>query len=332
VVPPESIVRRSRSRQLLELALQIGLMVGAALLYFAVRGVTEGDETTAVAHARHLLRVEDALRLDVESSAQSLILANHSLVTLANWVYIWAHWPVITVTLLWLYRHHRSRYLQLTRAMFISGAIGLVIFALYPVAPPRLVPDGPWVDTVTELSTSYRVLQPPALVNKYAALPSLHVGWNLLVGIVVFRTAGRRVLRTAAAVLPGLMVCAVVLTGNHYVLDTVLGATLALIGLGATRFLPSASSGRPWLDRRQRALAEVGQEVLVIDDQSGDAPCHQLLRSGPVVDGPGEQQGGAASQPCRHRAGEQAGVHAVAVHGPPDGDPQQGEQLQPVAR
>ena len=55
---------------------------------------------------------------------------------------------------------------------------------------------------MTELSRSYRVLQPPALVNKFAAMPSLHVGWNLLVGIVVFRTTRSRVLKVLAVLSP----------------------------------------------------------------------------------------------------------------------------------
>lgn len=221
--------------EITDTATQILLMVGAALLYFAVRGVTEGSEATAVGHAEQLLAVERWLRLDVEAAMQAWILEHRLLVTVANWVYIWGHWPVIAGTLLWLWRHDRGAYLTLTRAMFVSGGIGLIIFATYPVAPPRLMPDGAWVDTVTELSTSYRVLQPPSLVNKYAALPSLHVGWNLLVGIVVFGAAARRPLRAAAACLPVLMVLAVVLTGNHYILDAVLGAALALLGLAVVR-------------------------------------------------------------------------------------------------
>ena len=90
---------------------------------------------------------------------------------------------LVAVTLLVLYLHRRPIYLRLRNAMFISGAAGLVVFATYPVAPPRLLDGGPFVDTVTTWSNSYRVLQPPSLVNKYAAVPSLHVGWNLLVGI-----------------------------------------------------------------------------------------------------------------------------------------------------
>lgn len=228
-------LRQDVRLEITDTAVQIGLMVGAALLYFAVRGVTEGSESIAVAHAHDLLRFEGWFGLDIEAWAQGLILEHHALVTLANWVYIWGHWPVIAVTLFVLYRHQRGSYLLLTRAMFASGAIGLVIFAAYPVAPPRLLPDGMWVDTVTELSTSYRVLQPPSLVNKYAALPSLHVGWNLLVGIVVYRASTARPLRVAAVVLPVLMVLAVVLTGNHFVVDALLGSIVALVGLAASK-------------------------------------------------------------------------------------------------
>lgn len=224
-----------RAADLAALVTQVALLVGAALLYFGVRGLTEGSEATAVLHGEAVLRIERAIGVDVEASAQGLVLDHRPLVTVANWVYIWGHWPVIAVTLLWLYRRRRHDYLLLTRAMFVSGAIGLVIFAAYPVAPPRLMPGDVWVDTVTELSTSYRVLQPPSLVNKYAALPSLHVGWNLLVGIVVHRTARAGALRVAAVASPVLMVLAVVLTGNHYVLDAALGALLALVGLAVAQ-------------------------------------------------------------------------------------------------
>jgi hypothetical protein len=222
---------------ILDASVQVLLILGAVLLYFAVRGLTEGSEAVAVANASEVLALEVRLGIDAEAAAQRLILDNLVLVTLANWVYIWGHWPVIAGTLFVLYRTQRHSYLLLSRSMLISGGIGLVIFAVYPVAPPRLMPDGAWVDTVTELSVSYRVLQPPALVNKYAALPSLHVGWNLLVGVVVFGVASTRPLRVAAVVLPVLMALAVVLTGNHYVLDAALGAVVALVGLAGARHL-----------------------------------------------------------------------------------------------
>jgi membrane-associated phospholipid phosphatase len=86
------------------------------------------------------------------------------------------------------------------------------------------------VDTVTERSEAYRVLQPPAFVNQYAAMPSLHVGWDLLVGMALFTAAGCVVVRVIGALMPLLMAFAVVATANHYVVDVVAGVALVLIG------------------------------------------------------------------------------------------------------
>ncbi len=227
----------------IELGLQATLIAGAALLYFAVRGLTEGSEALAVANGLDLLSAERALGLAIEADLQAMILDHRWAVTAANWVYIWGHWPAIAVTLVWLHRTRRPDYLLLRNALFVSGAIGLVIFVLHPVAPPRLLPSG-FTDTVTELSTSYRVLQPPSLVNKYAALPSLHVGWNLLIGVALVRTRANRLVWTIGLISPVLMAAAVVLTGNHYVVDAVAGSIVALIGLAVsyrvTPALPAA--------------------------------------------------------------------------------------------
>lgn len=221
---------------LVDFGRQLALIVAAALLYFGVRGQTEAATSLAVAHGFDLLAFERAILLDVEARLQQLILPYQWAVTAVNWIYIWGHWPVIAATLIWLYRTRRLDFLVLRNALFLSGAIGLVIFAAYPVAPPRLLPMG-FVDTVTELSTSYRVLQPPSLVNKYAALPSLHVGWNLLVGVAVFRVGTSRFVRGLGVLSPLAMVAAVVLTGNHYVVDAALGAVVALTGLALAYWL-----------------------------------------------------------------------------------------------
>src|SRR6185312_9767346 len=116
-------------------------------------------------------------------------------------------------------------YFRLRNAMLISGAIGLVIFTLFPLAPPRLAELG-LVDTVTRSSDAYRVLQPTMFTNQYAAMPSLHVGWDLLVGLAILAAARGPLLRAFGAVMPVLMVAAVVLTANHYIVDAIAGATL----------------------------------------------------------------------------------------------------------
>jgi hypothetical protein len=108
------------------------------------------------------------------------------------------------------------------------------VFATYPVAPPRLVPLG-LIDTVTDYSHAYRVLQPAAFVNQYAAMPSLHVGWDLLIGIALFTYSTHLVIRAIGVLLPALMAFSVLATANHFLLDAVVGVSLVLVCLAGAR-------------------------------------------------------------------------------------------------
>ena len=118
------------------------------------------------------------------------------------------------------------------------------------MAPPRLLDGDLLLDTVGEYSTSYRLLQPPSLVNKYAALPSLHVGWNLLVGIALWRSAKTRLVRALGAISPALMVASVVLTANHYIVDAIAGAALAMVGLAIAKLAPARATISAECDQR----------------------------------------------------------------------------------
>ncbi len=202
--------------------------------YFLVRGHTEGARDVALAHAAQVEGLEERLGIALEPQLQAWVAPSESLRTMANWVYIWGHWPVITVTMIWLAWHHRELFLRLRDAMLVSGALGLVVFVTYPLAPPRLANLG-MVDTITDHSQSYRVLQPPAFTNQYAAMPSLHSGWDLLVGMAIFSAASTLTLRVIGFVLPVLMGLAVVATANHYVLDVAAGVILALLGDAVAR-------------------------------------------------------------------------------------------------
>ncbi len=136
----------------------------------------------------------------------------------------------------WLVVKRPAAFTLTRNAFLISGAIGVCIFALYPVAPPRLADVGV-IDTVTLYSHSYRVLQPPAFVNQYAAVPSLHFGWDLLIGIVLVREARWLPVRAFGAVVPFLMAAAIVVTANHYIFDALAGGAVALTGLALATVL-----------------------------------------------------------------------------------------------
>ncbi|MEX2247633.1 MAG: phosphatase PAP2 family protein [Dehalococcoidia bacterium] len=233
---------------------ELALVVFAYFAYFLVRGYTEGNETRAIDNAEDLIRAERALGILWEPHLQSLILDSHHLVTVANWMYIWGHWPLIVLVAAWLYVWRPDTYRLFRNAFIISGAIGLVIFMMFPVAPPRLT-DLSVVDTVTQYSRAYRVLQPPALVNQYAAVPSLHFGWNLLIGIALIRESRSFMMRAFGVLLPGIMFLAIVLTANHYILDAVAGGAVALAGLLISANLAALSSAR---SRTETSMTPIG--------------------------------------------------------------------------
>jgi membrane-associated phospholipid phosphatase len=93
------------------------------------------------------------------------------------------------------------------------------------------LPELSLIDTVTQRSYSHHVLLPPDLANKYAAVPSLHAGWNLLVGIAIVREARRWWVRALGAIMPAFMLASIVLTGNHFIIDGFIGYAVVIVGL-----------------------------------------------------------------------------------------------------
>lgn len=210
---------------------EISLVVFAYFAYFGVRNVTQGAEAQAMLNAERVIAFERNLGILWEPSWQSTIISYGVLVDFFNWIYIWGHWPLIIVVATWLYTTRPDTYRLYRNAFIFSGAIGLVIFATFPVAPPRLVDQIDVVDTVTLYSQSYRVLQPPALVNQYAAMPSLHFGWNMLISFAIFFNARSPWLKLLGAAIAPVMFLSIVLTANHYIIDGLAGALVAGIGL-----------------------------------------------------------------------------------------------------
>lgn len=216
---------RARPRRA-EALREVTVFAIAYLSYSGVRVLTEGSVHQAMANAAALFRLESAMGTAWEPALQRAVLGHPVLLDAAADVYTYGHWPVILAAGVLLFRYRPRHYYRLRNTFLLSAVVGLVIFALLPVAPPRLAGVGV-VDTITEQVGRYRQLVPASLVNQYAAMPSFHVGWTLVLGIVVFQATRRPVLRILAVVMPIAMALAVVVTANHFVADAVVGAAIS---------------------------------------------------------------------------------------------------------
>jgi PAP2 superfamily len=222
------------------------LVIWAALyaVYFIVRGQTIAGFPEALANARQLVDLERATGLHHEHLIQDLTNAGAVFEAFFARYYELAFFPVVVGGLLLLAYRDRGGYRELRTAMLLSIAAATVVFATLPTAPPRLVPGLGLADTVGMNAQDGGSLY-GVPYNPYAAMPSMHVGWTLLVAIGLYAIARSRPLRVLIAAHPVLMTIAVVATGNHYLLDAVVGAAIALAALAAVRRYSRAEPDRP---------------------------------------------------------------------------------------
>jgi hypothetical protein len=216
------------------------LVLGALAIYLVVRALTNAQRSTALAHARDVLHFERVLGLAREHDLQGWVLAHHPVTSVLNTVYVWCFWPILLAALVWLHRRSPAGFVDLRNALIVSGLIGLAIFALFPVAPPRMLAG--FRDTVEDLSRSRVVAHPSGLTNQYAALPSFHVGWTALACVALAAHLRRLIARALVCVPAVVMAVAVVATGNHFLVDGLAGVTLTL---GAWLVLRTVRSHRP---------------------------------------------------------------------------------------
>jgi hypothetical protein len=204
----------------------------AFLLYFVVRGSVVDRTAEALGRGFQIIDLERELGFFWELELQTAILGSQFLVQMFNAIYFWLDFPLIIVVGLWLYFRHRRHYTLTRDAMLLSGGIALIIYHLFPVAPPRFLPEFGFVDTMEIYShLSYQAQQAQPFVNPYAAVPSLHVGWPVLLAIGVIAATRNKILWFAAALLPISQFFAVVTTANHYIFDAPVGVAVAMLGL-----------------------------------------------------------------------------------------------------
>jgi hypothetical protein len=223
----------------LDLLRQIVLVALAYGAYSLVRGLVAGDVDAAFQHARDMIQLERTLHVFVEPSVQAWASSSHLLMDFSSWLYVNAQTSITLTALLYLYVRHNGSFYFVRNMFAIAMLIALVGYAVFPTAPPRFLPEWGFIDSVSDLTgvhVSHASASMNALFNPYAAVPSMHVAFALMIGWPLASLSRTRVASVLWRLYPLLIAFVIVATANHFVLDALLGAlTAGASALGARR-------------------------------------------------------------------------------------------------
>lgn len=248
-----------KRRSMLDLTANVVVLGLLWMGYSAVRGLTADDVSVAMSNAADVLSFQHSIGLPSESSLQQHLIERTTVLRGANVYYIAVHFPATVVFLAWVWVRHPQRFARVRNALVAVTCAGLVVHILYPLAPPRMTSG--FVDTAALLGPSPYDLRVSVAANQIAAMPSLHVGWALLVSLGVAWIIESR-WRFAVFAHPVVTAGVVVVTANHYWMDAIVATALVGVGwflsgradrLGPNLLLtPSAEAGAdhgpPWVD------------------------------------------------------------------------------------
>ncbi len=228
-------------------AAEVGLFALLMLLYELLRDRVEpGSPARPLAHAADVVDVERSVGLAIESDVQRLTHDFPGGEFLTSWIYTIAHTPgfIAVFTGIWFFR--RRWYPFVRNWFWATNGIAVVVYWLYPLAPPRFAGLGLEDPTkvTLELGGSLTWFEP--FRNLYAAMPSMHAGYTIFYAItLVLLLRGSRV-RWLAVAWPIVMVWVVMATANHFWLDAVGGAAVVAAALVLTNLVAPRHMPRPW--------------------------------------------------------------------------------------
>ncbi|MFJ8195920.1 phosphatase PAP2 family protein [Streptomyces sp. NPDC096152] len=211
------------------------LLIGVSYwTYSLIRNAVPEQKAEALRNADWIWRAEHRLGVAVEQSVNHAVDAVNWLIVGMNYYYATLHFVVTVGVLLWLYRSHPGRYAATRLVLFATTGIALLGYYLYPLAPPRLMNGGRFVDTVQVHHTwgSMASGDLKHMSNQYAAMPSMHIGWSMWCGLTIFALATVPWVRVLGLVYPVATLVVIVATANHFWLDAVGG--LLCLGVGFT--------------------------------------------------------------------------------------------------
>ncbi|MFE7946791.1 phosphatase PAP2 family protein [Streptomyces sp. NPDC057426] len=213
------------------------LLVSALFLVYKFgRLFANGHELRAFHNADRIWEAERAVRLPGEGSVQALLMHGEPLVRAANTYYAAVHFPATIAFLAWLYRRRPDHYLWSRRVLALLTAAALALHLLMPLAPPRMLDATGLVDTARVYGPSVYGATPAtdSMANQFAAMPSLHFGWALMVAIGLI-AATRTRWRWLWLLHPALTLLVIVGTANHYWFDALAAAALLGLALAVVR-------------------------------------------------------------------------------------------------
>lgn len=222
------------------LGLEAAVVVALYGVYELARGLVVGNTKEADRHAEQLVALERSLHLLVEGKLQHAADALPALAGLLGVAYLTLHLAVTAVVLLWLHQRRPAAFPFIRTTLLLASALALVGFLAYPTAPPRLAGIG-IADTVSNGHVDLNHGLVSSLYNPYAAVPSMHVGYALIVATSLVRYGGGRLVRTLGMLYPAFVLLVVVATGNHFFLDAAAGALVVALAFAAASLLTRAA-------------------------------------------------------------------------------------------
>jgi membrane-associated phospholipid phosphatase len=227
--------------------LQLGIFVFADLCYETVRGIAESNEAIPFQNARSIMSTEKTLHFFVEQGVQSWAMGHRFIIDFANFMYVNSHFVITTSALVWLYLRHNDRF-YFVRNMFVTAmGLALVGYLLLPTAPPRFFPELGFVDTIAYyVNVKHDSGFVTLFFNPYAAVPSMHVAFSLLIAVPALLTVRRKVFKVLWAVYPLVVSFVVVVTGNHWIMDALAGAAVAATAALVTKYALSRARPAEW--------------------------------------------------------------------------------------
>jgi hypothetical protein len=207
---------------------QFALFAAAYYSYRLVRGQVDGRAAAAFEHARDLIDLERGMHVFVEPAVQAWGSGSQLLLDGASWIYINAQTTVTVSALIWLYIFRNPSFYFVRNMMVVAMGIALVGYVAFPTAPPRFLPEWGFFDAVHDFTGGRSdSVTANALFNPYAAVPSMHVAFALMIGWPLAKLVRWRALRVFWLLYPLVMTFVIVVTGNHFIADAVLGAMTA---------------------------------------------------------------------------------------------------------